>query len=54
VRVELEKLAEGSSFHQARGYNIGDIVSVVGKIETYKGLRQIYVSSIRRLYSFVI
>ncbi|KAB5592350.1 hypothetical protein CTheo_4174 [Ceratobasidium theobromae] len=37
VRLSSEHVVGESSFHHSRGYNPGDTVSVVGKIETYKG-----------------
>ncbi|GAB1518876.1 hypothetical protein RhiTH_001941 [Rhizoctonia solani] len=45
-RMSMEELGESSSFHRLRGFEIGDIVSVIGKIESYKEVRQLYVSSI--------
>ncbi|KAF8707897.1 hypothetical protein RHS03_03836, partial [Rhizoctonia solani] len=45
-RMSMEELGESSSFHRLRGFEIGDIVSVIGKIESYKEIRQLHVSSI--------
>ncbi|KAG8742995.1 hypothetical protein FRC10_000565 [Ceratobasidium sp. 414] len=47
VRLETSELVEGSTHFQSRGYDIGDTVSVVGKIQDYKEQRQIFVSSIQ-------
>jgi hypothetical protein len=44
--MSIEEVGEGSSFHRSRGFEVGDIVSIIGKIESYKKTRQIYVSSI--------
>ncbi|KAG9093405.1 hypothetical protein FS749_014434 [Ceratobasidium sp. UAMH 11750] len=48
VRLETSELVEGSAHFQSRGYDIGDTVSVIGKIQDYKEQRQIFVSSIQR------
>lgn len=47
IQLKAEELAEGSAFYQSRAYDIGDTVSVIGKIEVYREVRQIYVASIR-------
>ncbi|CEL57671.1 hypothetical protein RSOLAG1IB_02414 [Rhizoctonia solani AG-1 IB] len=51
VRMSIEEVGEGSSFHRSRGFEVGDIVSIIGKIESYKKTRQIYVSSIDKCVS---
>ncbi|KAJ1311490.1 hypothetical protein OPQ81_009977 [Rhizoctonia solani] len=51
VRMSLEEIGEGSLIHQSRGFEVGDTVSVLGKIESYKQTRQIYVSSIEKCSS---
>ncbi|CAE7128476.1 unnamed protein product [Rhizoctonia solani] len=50
VRMTLEEL-DRSLFYQSRGFEVGDTLSVIGKIECYKGVRQIYVSSIEKCTS---
>ncbi|EUC66858.1 carbohydrate-binding domain protein, putative [Rhizoctonia solani AG-3 Rhs1AP] len=51
VRMTIEELGEGSLFHKSRGFEVGDTVSVIGKIEFYKKGRQVYVSSIEKCAS---
>ncbi|CUA76682.1 hypothetical protein RSOLAG22IIIB_02149 [Rhizoctonia solani] len=51
VRMSMEQVGEGSLFHRSRGFEVGDTVSVTGKIESYKGVRQVYVSSIEKCTS---
>ncbi|KAF8609659.1 hypothetical protein BDV93DRAFT_518438, partial [Ceratobasidium sp. AG-I] len=50
-QLKSEELAEGSAFYRSRAYDIGDTVSVIGKIETYRETRQVYVASIQRCVS---
>ncbi|CAE6407982.1 unnamed protein product [Rhizoctonia solani] len=51
VRMPMEEVGEGSSFHQSRGFEVGDTVSTIGKIESYRETRQLYVSSIEKCVS---
>ncbi|CAE6462151.1 hypothetical protein ACGC1H_001711 [Rhizoctonia solani] len=51
VRMTMEEVGEGSLFHRSRGFEIGDTVSVIGKIEVYNKARQVYVSSIEKCAS---
>ncbi|CAE6488483.1 unnamed protein product [Rhizoctonia solani] len=51
VQMSMEEIGEGSLFHRSRGFEVGDTISVIGKIESYKGARQIYVSSMEKCVS---
>ncbi|KAG8762115.1 hypothetical protein FRC11_011088 [Ceratobasidium sp. 423] len=51
VQTSMEAIEEGSLFHQSRGFEVGDTISVIGKIEIYKEVRQIYVASIEKCTS---
>ncbi|KAH7345045.1 hypothetical protein B0J17DRAFT_638126 [Rhizoctonia solani] len=51
VRMSMEEIRGGSLFYRSRGFEVGDTVSVTGKIESYKKVRQLYVSSIEKCMS---
>ncbi|KDN50232.1 hypothetical protein RSAG8_01568, partial [Rhizoctonia solani AG-8 WAC10335] len=49
--MTMEEIKDDSLFYRSRGFEVGDTVSVLGKIEVYKKVRQIYVSSIEKCMS---
>ncbi|CAE6448300.1 unnamed protein product [Rhizoctonia solani] len=51
VQMSMEELREGSLFYRLRGFEVGDTLSITGKIESYREVRQLYVSSIEKCTS---